>query len=271
MIHSIEHQTVFEFEITPRSVVQRLHLTPLERPYQRIIDWRIDIEGGEIELETDDYHGNRIHLSHHDMKSNRMEIKCHGQVEVEDTAGIAGDHDNPIPLLLFGNQTPLTEPGPLLKKLGSEIQEHQKDSGKGDVDTLHELSARILEYIRYAKGETDTSTTAEEAMKLGAGVCQDHVHAFIAVARLIGYPSRYVSGYLMMEEGATQEATHAWAEINMEGLGWVGFDISNAISPDKRYVKLATGFDYLDVVPVSGVKFGSSEERLSTSITVSQQ
>ena len=271
MLHSITHQTVFDFETTPRSVVQRLHLTPPERPYQRVLEWDVLVTGGTIELETDDYHGNHIHLCQHDLVSNRIQITCQGRVEVKDTTGVVGEHDNAVPLAQFTNATALAEPGPLLKRLGREVEAFRKSGEHDDVGVMHELSSRILECVSYTKGKTDTSTTAEEAMKLGKGVCQDHVHAFTAIARLLGYPARYVSGYLMMDGTEVQEASHAWAEVHIDSLGWVGFDISNAISPDDRYVKLATGFDYMDVAPVSGVKFGSAEEQLSTEITVSQQ
>ena len=141
----------------------------------------------------------------------------------------------------------------------------------GSLNILHELSKRILFNIKYLKGKTDISTTAEMAMEIGAGVCQDHVHAFIAVARLLGFSARYVSGYLLMQGNKIQNASHAWAEVHIDGLGWVGFDISNGISPNDHYVKLATGFDYSDVIPLSGVRFGNGKEQIATRIMISQQ
>ena len=88
---------------------------------------------------------------------------------------------------------------------------------------------------------------------------------------LLGFSSRYVSGYLSNGINETQVATHAWAEVYIIGLGWVGFDISNGISPDERYVRLATGFDYADVIPISGVRIGNGEEKIKTKITFNQQ
>ena len=75
----------------------------------------------------------------------------------------------------------------------------------------------------------------------------------------------------MMEADTIQTASHAWAEVYLEGLGWVGFDVSNSISPDQRYIKLASGFDYADVIPISGVWIGTGGERISTRIIVEQQ
>ena len=75
-------------------------------------------------------------------------------------------------------------------------------------------------------------------------------------------PARYVSGYLMMNDRIEQEATHAWAEAWVQGLGWVGFDVSNGISPDPRYVRVATGRDYRDAAPITGISFGPVAEHL---------
>jgi transglutaminase-like putative cysteine protease len=151
----------------------------------------------------------------------------------------------------------------LLREVGSP-----KNAG---VEFLHELSAHIAERVPYAKGATGVATKAEEAVAAGEGVCQDHSHIFIGAVRLLDIPARYVSGYLMMNDRVTQEASHAWAEAHIEGLGWVGFDVSNGISPDPRYVRVATGRDYRDAAPVTGISFGASEQVLSVDLEVEQQ
>jgi transglutaminase-like putative cysteine protease len=136
---------------------------------------------------------------------------------------------------------------------------------------LHALSNRIREEVSYQTGATTAITTAEEASAHGFGVCQDHAHIFIGAARAADIPARYVSGYLMMNDRIEQDATHAWAEAHIEGLGWVGFDISNGISPDPRYVRVATGRDYRDAAPLTGISFGSTEELLTVNVAVEQQ
>ena len=106
---------------------------------------------------------------------------------------------------------------------------------------------------------------------MGSGVCQDHAHIFIGIARALDIPARYVSGYLMMDDRIDQEATHAWAEAHVEHLGWVGFDISNGISPDQRYVRLATGRDYRDAAPITGISIGATTRELSVQVAVERQ
>ena len=271
MKYSIVHKTIFEFDKVPLVAVQRLHLTPSTYVNQDVMEWDIKLEGCSIELNTTDFHGNIIQLCRHDARSNAIAITCKGLVNITDAHGIIGAHDNNVPLMLFRNATSLTQAGPKVRDMGREMIAQKKDGKSSDLELLHFLSARILSAISYEKGVTTVSTTAEQAMDAKSGVCQDHVHAFLAVARFIGFSARYVSGYLMMDNTSIQEASHAWAEIYLENLGWVGFDISNSMSPDGRYIKLATGFDYVDVMPISGVRVGNGEERMSTQIQVEQQ
>ena len=112
---------------------------------------------------------------------------------------------------------------------------------------------------------------AEEAVAAGWGVCQDHAHIFIAAARSLDIPARYVSGYLMMNDRINQEATHAWAEAYVQNLGWVGFDVANAMCPDDRYVRVATGLDYGEAAPVSGTRRRAGAERLAVTVEVAAQ
>ena len=88
----------------------------------------------------------------------------------------------------------------------------------------------------------------------------------------MGFPARYVSGYLMMDTSVEQAASHAWAEAHVPGLGWVAFDPANGISPDERYVRVATGRDYRDASPVSGILLGQAQEqeKLAVTVTVEQ-
>ena len=131
---------------------------------------------------------------------------------------------------------------------------------------MHLHGARVA----YEKGRTDSATPAETALAAGHGVCQDHAHIMIAAVRLLGQPARYVSGYLLMDDVFHQEATHAWCEVWTEGLGWVGFDISNEICPDERYVRVATGRDYREAAPITGLRQGEGIESLDVQVQIQQ-
>src|SRR6185295_13476069 len=136
---------------------------------------------------------------------------------------------------------------------------------------LHNLNARIYATMRFDTAATEAETSAEQACAAGHGVCQDFAHMFIAVARALGVPARYVSGHLFRRDGAhVQEAAHAWAEAWVGDLGWVAFDPTNGISPDDAYVRVACGLDYRDAAPVAGARSGGGAEDLKVEVSVSE-
>ena len=112
--------------------------------------------------------------------------------------------------------------------------------------------------------------TAEESFKKKKGVCQDFTHIFISCLRFLGFSVRYVSGYLKIEGVTEQDATHAWADVFIQDLGWVGFDVANGISPDERYVVLANGFDFFDASPIHGLQLDGKNTDLNVSVSVQQ-
>ena len=267
MTLAIRHTTHYAFGGPVMHALQRLRLTPKETQGQRIIEWRMTFENAHAELEYDDQHFNHVTLIGVEPGAREVTVTCEGIVETEDNAGVIGRHSGHLPLWSFLRQTPLTRPGPKLRAL---LREVPGPAGDAPLDFLHALSGQIRERIAYEAGRTHSATTAEEAVVHGYGVCQDHAHIFIGAARASGIPARYVSGYLMMDDRIEQEATHAWAEAHVEGLGWVGFDVSNGISPDPRYVRVATGSDYRDAAPVTGISFGGMDEVLRVGVAVAQ-
>ncbi len=264
---SIRHTTRYRFREPVAYGVQRLRLTPKETQGQKILEWAMEYEGAKEELIYDDQNFNHVTLVSVLEGAQEVVVTCKGKVDTEDNAGVIGHHAGHLPLWAFLGQTPLTKPGPKIKALIGEVER----SEEGMVDTLHNLSNVIRDNVEYGTGTTGVSTTGEEAAANGYGVCQDHAHIFIAAARSLDIPARYVSGYLMMNDRIDQEASHAWAEAYVQGLGWVGFDISNGISPDPRYVRVATGRDYKDAAPVTGISFGAATEDLTVDLAVEQQ
>lgn len=263
---TIRHTTTYRFAEPVHYGLQKLRLIPKSRAGQTVLNWSMTIEGGKAETEFTDEYLNRVSLISFDPQATEIIVHCEGEVDSADRGGVVGKHGGFAPLWLFLRSTPLTRAGANLRRLTRGLREDEAE----DIPRLHALSARVLEAVDYKIGRTGPETTAEDALEGGAGVCQDHAHVFIAAARLLGYPARYVSGYLMMDDRVHQDASHAWAEAHVAGLGWVGFDISNAISPDARYVRVATGLDYAEAAPISGVRFGASGESLAVDIQVQQ-
>jgi transglutaminase-like putative cysteine protease len=266
MLLKISHLTKYHYDEPVHYSLQQIRLTPKSCTGQAVLNWQTTVEGGVKELEFDDQHGNRVVLVSFAPGESEIAIRSQGEVQTTDTAGIVGEQASSAPLWYFQRETALTHPGPKVKKLVKTLG----DTFDGDIQRLHALSKAISQKVKYETGMTHAETTAEEALGNGHGVCQDHAHIFITAARLLGYPARYVSGYLMMDDRVDQEASHAWAEAYVPAVGWLGLDVSNVISPDERYVRIATGLDYSEAAPISGLRFGDSAESMIVSLQVQQ-
>ena len=187
-----------------------------------------------------------------------MVVTCRGTVETEDKAGVIGRHAGHLPLWAFLGQTALTRPGPRIRQLiaavGAQRRGHGADAAQpfgrdpragGLRDRAHRMS----------------TPPPRKRSPPGTGCARTTRRSSSPPRARSEIPARYVSGYLMMNDRIEQEATHAWAEAWVQGLGWVGFDVSNGISPDPRYVRVATGRDYRDAAPITGISFGSVAEQ----------
>jgi transglutaminase-like putative cysteine protease len=262
---SITHITRYSFEEPVFFGLQQLRKTPKSSHQQQVLTWETDVEGGKKELSFEDHHHNVVDLLSILPETRELVVTSRGELEIAETHGVVGAHLGPAPLWLYEQSTPSTKPGAGVTALTRGVE------GDTPLERLHALSARIREAVTYEIGGSEPTWTTEEVIEAGKGVCQDHAHVFVACARRMGLPARYVSGYLMLDDRVDQDAMHAWAEAHIPDLGWVGFDVSNGISPDTRYVRVATGLDYKDAAPVTGTRQGGAGETLSVDLSVAQQ
>ena len=250
----IRHATTYHYDNPGSHLVQRLYLQPLDTPSASGLDWNIEAPGIEGALEYVDAFGNVAHVTTPPIDLTEITVIAAGTVRTTDTAGVAGQDFGSVPIQAYLASTPATEANAAITAL-AHGHGHGQLSG---IEQLHSLSASVLDKGAYVIGATNEHTTAADAVRDGKGVCQDHAHVFISAARLLGVPARYVSGYMVVGENEFAEASHAWAEAYVASLGWVGFDVSNQVSPDERYVRVATGMDVSGATPAKGVRRGLS-------------
>ncbi|SEQ85245.1 Transglutaminase-like enzyme, putative cysteine protease [Faunimonas pinastri] len=262
---SIRHTTSYTYDQSGTCTVQRLRLTPVSNRWQNVLHWTVDAPGFEKAATYVDGFGNRTHLIAYSHGAETVEITAHGIVETRDNGGVAGHLGEAASPATFLRSTPLTDPSDEISGLADGVL------AATPLSKLHALLEAIAEQVTYVIDATNSGTSAAEAFAAGQGVCQDHAHIFIAAARRIGIPARYVTGYLHLENEEPAEANHAWAEAWVPDLGWVGFDPANNVCPTDRYVRLACGLDAGYAAPIVGTRRGGGNETLAVDVVVEQQ
>ena len=259
----ITHRTRYTYEPAASQVALRLRLFPSSFDGQRQISWAVTINEDTVEPLFTDGFGDQIGLWHFREPCEAVEVTAAGVIETIDQAGVVAGLPRRPPAGVFLRPTSLTKPTEKLKGFASEIK------ADTELARMHALSEAIENAIQYSKGSTTSESSAEEALEQGSGVCQDFAHIFIAAARQLGTPARYVSGYLLTEEGEDELfETHAWAEAFIKGLGWVGFDPSNGMCPTDRYVRLSCGLDADFAAPIRGAVSSESDVELEADVKI---
>ena len=252
-----------------RGVVQSLRLRPTQYEGQQVLNWDVHVEGAVRGSAFRDAAGDWVETVTLLGPVEELRIQVTGEIETFDLAGVLRGHRESVPPLTYLRDTRATRVDLAIGELAEGAVAGLAEDAI--LERAHALSKAVEAAIIYAPGETTEHTTAADALSGGKGVCQDHAHVLIAAARHVGIPARYVTGYLYSSvDGAGHEASHAWAELYIENLGWIGLDAANGQSPDEQYVRLGSGYDSLDAAPIRSVSRGSGDESLTVDVSVSQ-
>jgi transglutaminase-like putative cysteine protease len=265
MKHLISHRTEYRYSAAFNYAIQLLRLTPRSKSTQQVLDWHIDAPGSLSE--SVDAFGNKGHTLVITQPHTSLTIHAHGTVEV--TALHDGQlgliEQGNLPVLCYCVATPRTAASEAIMALADCLPKRQLAS---PADGLT-LAERIREAVVYVSGVTDVTATADEALRLQRGVCQDHAHLFLAVARALSVPTRYVSGYLNTGgQFDPNMASHAWVDVWFAELGWVSIDVTNSQFASDGHCRLAIGRDYDSASPVRGVRQGGGNESLNVQVSV---
>lgn len=266
MLLTVDHATTYRYDHPVRAVVQSHRLTPSRFDGQRVVNWSVTVQGGELGAAFRDGAGDWVQGWTVKGPVSEIEVRVQGQIETTDLAGVLRGHRELVVPHVYFHETAATTPDDALRALANSAWHDDP------LSCAHALAFAVAGAIAYRPGSTHSHTTAAEALAQGEGVCQDHAHALIACARHVGFPARYVSGYLFAsEDGSPHEASHAWAELNVPGYGWIGFDPANRCCPDARYIRLGSGLDAAEAAPIKGISRGPATESMSVAVAIQSQ
>jgi transglutaminase-like putative cysteine protease len=264
----VSHTTSYCYDTPPTSVTQILRLTPRNHNGQYVVGWRIELSEDCLLHKHEDAFGNITHSFTAEGPYNGLSIAVEGEVDTHDTNSVVRGAIERFPPSLFLRETALTQPDGAIIDFANSVR---GSAGGEMLPLLHSLNSTLNREIIFDSNATHAATTAAETFGLRRGVCQDLTHIFIAAARHLDIPTRYIGGHFYRADGVTaQEAGHAWAESYVEHLGWVGFDPANGIGTTQAHVRVSVGLDYLTAAPVRGVRYGGDSETLKVVVNVDQ-
>lgn len=280
----VRHATYYTYDAQIERSVHRLHLKPVEDDRQRVLDHRLTITPTANLIRFGDVFGNQSAKAEVRGPYTALTIESESTVEIKDTdpfafASVPIRRTFPLRWLPFQQVmlAPYMQPPELPETQLEELQDYamsfvQKCDGDM-METLFAINLALFREYYYLPGTTQLETTAFEVYTHRKGVCQDFSNLFICLARLLGFPARYVCGYVYTgntgDSRAGSDASHAWVELFIPNVGWKGFDPTNGVLPNTDHIRLAWGRHYKDVTPVSGTIYSPANETMRVDVEVS--
>ena len=256
----IVHSTHYQYTAPIAESAMEVRLQPMDGAGQRCIDFALDISSGVKARSYVDGYGNHVHYFNLVKPHTRLSITSRSTVET----GLEPDADPGEELVLdfLRFRSPVVDvPG--VRELARAHPVQDPTSAESIEAALDELTLAISRDFEYNRAVTNVYSAVDEVLELRAGVCQDFAHLFIAVARAMGVPARYVSGYIhFADERGVTTASHAWGEAWVPGKGWIGYDATRPVRTSEHHVRLAVGRDYSDAAPTRGIYIGSANSSM---------
>jgi transglutaminase-like putative cysteine protease len=262
----IEHTTRFAYTAPITETMMELRLTPLDSRGQRLLEFKLDVYP-RVKLTTyADGYGNQVHYFNLLRAHQKLRVTSRSLVEMGGEAEVTETEDGLVRDFLRFRAPVTDEPG--VRALARRHLPADMSSGPAVETALERLTVAISRDFTYDPAVTNVYTEVAEVLELRAGVCQDFAHLFIAAARAMGVPARYVSGYIHIpgEGGVMEGASHAWAEAWIPGSGWVGFDATHPVRAGENHVRVAVGRDYRDAAPTRGVYVGMATGAMNVNV-----
>jgi transglutaminase-like putative cysteine protease len=279
---SVRHATRYQYDRPVRESVMEVWMQPHKRADQRLISFDLEVDPAAQLFSYADTFGNAVYHFDIPQPHQRLTITARSAVETDAPPALPdrldrGEWDRLKSDFVRGEQFDYLRPhgfaGPT-EALAAFVAEKGLDElrVRDPLAAVRELSEIIYESFAYEAGVTRADSPIDDVLKARKGVCQDFAHVMLAICREWGVPARYVSGYLFTDRKAGDrsdpDATHAWVEVFLPSLRWVGLDPTNNILAGERHVACAIGRDYSDVPPSRGVYKGEAESELAVAVTV---
>lgn len=283
-ILDIIHTTKYTYEFPVNLSKHNIRMKPIVDPKQRILNYDLSISVACEKEEYTDVFGNDVVFlkTKEPYKEFTIEMKTKVAVSTDHSVrkrSINSRTTMPISWMPWQRQmmTPyllsVELPQTQLEELMDYAVSFVKRNDSDIMAVLDDINKTIYYEYKYVSGSTTFATTAYDVYITRQGVCQDFSNLFICLARLLGVPARYRSGYIFngghYSNTEMSDATHAWVEVYIPWVGWIGYDPTNGCEVNSDHVRIACGRTYIDATPTAGTIYrGGGTESLSINVKV---
>jgi transglutaminase-like putative cysteine protease len=280
---AVRHVTHYRYDRTVQRSTHRVRLRPQQNGFQRLLDYRLTISPDVPAIEYEDVFGNRTTSFEITQPYTELSIAAESTVELlrVDPFAFTNLPVRPsFPLVWMPWEQKMLEPylqpeelpETELRELYDYAMSFVARNNRDLLETLFAINLTLFREYQYVPGSTSLETTPYQVFACKRGVCQDFANIFIALARLLGIPARYVCGYIYTcNTGASRarsDASHAWVQLYLPNVGWTAFDPTNGILPSTDHVRVAYGRHYRDTAPTAGTLYSPAVESLSIDVEV---
>ncbi len=267
MKYRITHTNIFRYDTEVEQSLNTIRLKPRNNECQRLISYKVKIYPESMTRDNIDIWLNPTSSFFIAEKHRELEVTSHAQVSVQRAPYIYQIHYSDEMKNIFHSQLfkehylAYLTTSRFTTLLPYQLDEIVQAVGFTDnpVKFACDLMTYLYNTIAYDPYATTIDTTASEAWSIKRGVCQDYAHIMLGILRHMNIPARYISGYLYVGENDNligDTATHAWVEVMIPGVGWIGLDPTNNVEVLENHINLCVGRDFRDVSPIVGVYQG---------------
>jgi transglutaminase-like putative cysteine protease len=273
----VTHRTRYQYSSPVRESFNEVRLKPVTNEHQTCDHFLLKVLPAARLSHYTDFHANWVHFFELPEPHTTLLVESSARVKTVDARLDSDARPAQLDRVAecarmercfdFLQDSAAVERSPEAWRMALDVTSGENDIWQASQKIMHHVHAEFT----YTPNITTVHTHMRDVLTDRRGVCQDLAHVMIGLCRAVGIPALYVSGYLYngpRDNLLGAQASHAWCEVFIPGIGWRGLDPTNNQQADERYIKLAVGRDYTDVPPIRGYYRGTTERVMDVEVLV---
>jgi transglutaminase-like putative cysteine protease len=285
MLLEVSHRTTYTYSDPVLLGPHQLRLTPRPIPHQQLLRHALEVVPAPVHSCGDtDGEGNRVTHLHFEGPTDALLVHARFTIRIRPADPLPAHRPDEVPAEHGPSASPQPYRPPLRERLGPWI--HQETTAAPVLELANTLSreeesptafphlanAWLHHHIERQIRLNGPPHAPAETLLLGCGSCRDLTVLFMALCRARGFAARFASGYQPHPSTRRrQRFLHAWPEVYIPALGWVGFDPTHGQDDCHDHVPLAVCRDPDGAAPIIGTFAGSATSRIDVELHISAE